>query len=72
MGCWRVLRYCMSGNYFEGRELGTLLGTRVLCDDERHSVGARLHSDEATLPVKWLLRLHIGGIEPANTGATET
>lgn len=36
---------------------------RVLCDDEGHSVGALLQSDEATLAVKWLLRLRMEGVE---------
>lgn len=41
--------------------------TWVLRDDEGHSVGPRLHPDEATLPVHWLLRLCVGGTEPVNS-----
>lgn len=60
------------GKYLFRRESGEMLrSTRVLCDDEGHSVGALLQSDEATLPVKWLLRLRVEGVEPANTGAPE-
>ena len=45
--------------------------TWVLCDDERHSVSSRLHSNETTLPVHGLFGLCMEGVKPVKQNKNE-